>query len=168
MAPVRPDQASSVTIEFLRELYPLLRSTCDVVIVDTPPGFTPEVIASIDGSTHACMVGTLDALSLKNMKLGLETLDLMGYARERVRIVLNRADANVGVTVDDVTAVIGRRPDVMIPSHREVARSVNEGMPLVASRPRSDAARGFVALAAAYLPAASEREGRRLLRRRKR
>ncbi len=51
----------------------------DVVIVDTPPGFTPEVIASIDMSTHVCMVGMLDTLSLKNTKLGLETLDLMGY-----------------------------------------------------------------------------------------
>jgi pilus assembly protein CpaE len=167
MAPVRPDQASSVTIEFLRELYPLLRSTCDVVIVDTPPGFTPEVIASIDSSTHVCMVGMLDALSLKNTKLGLETLDLMGYARDRIRLVLNRADTNVGVTVDDVVAVIGRRPDVMVPSHRDVARSVNAGTPIAASKPRSDAGRAFAALAASYLPPSGERNGRRLLRRRK-
>jgi len=53
----------------------------DVVIIDTPPGFTPEVIASIDMSTSICMVGMLDTLSLKNTKLGLETLDLMGTAR---------------------------------------------------------------------------------------
>jgi pilus assembly protein CpaE len=112
------------------------------------------------------MVGMLDALSLKNTKLGLETLELMGYGRERIRVVLNRADANVGVTVEDVTAVIGRRPDVMVPSHRDVARSVNEGSPIVSSRPRSEAARAFTALAASYLPQAPEHRGRRLLRRR--
>ena len=31
------------------------------------------------------MVGMLDSLSLKNTKLGLETLELMGYDRERIR-----------------------------------------------------------------------------------
>ena len=64
MAPVRPDQASAVTIEFLRELYALLRATNDFVVVDTPPGFSPEVIASIDSSTHVFLVGMLDSLSL--------------------------------------------------------------------------------------------------------
>ena len=39
------------------------------------------------------MVGMLDAPSLKNTKLGLETLELMGYPRERTQVLLNRADA---------------------------------------------------------------------------
>ena len=54
------------------------------MIVDTPPGFTPEVIASIDLSTDVCVVGTLDTLSLKNTRLGLETLTLMGYPEANV------------------------------------------------------------------------------------
>jgi pilus assembly protein CpaE len=166
MAPTRPDQASAITIDFLRELYPLLRSAYDFVIVDTPPGFSPEVIASIDSSTHICLVGMLDSLSLKNTKLGLEALDLMGYGRDRIRLVLNRADTKVGVTQDDVVAVVGRRPDVLVPSHRDVARSVNEGVPIVSSRPRSDAGRAFQALATAYLgPVGGAKAGRRRGRR---
>ena len=66
MAPTRPDHASAITIEFLREVYASLRSSYDYVVVDTPPGFTPEVIASIDSSSQICMVGMLDSLSLKN------------------------------------------------------------------------------------------------------
>ena len=167
VAPVRPDQASAVTIEFLRELYPLLRASHDFVVVDTPPGFSPEVIASIDSSTDVCMVGMLDSLSLKNMKLGLETLELMGYERRRVRVVLNRADTNVGVTPDDVEAIVGCPPDVAIPSHRDVVRSINEGLPIVLSRPRSDVAKSFRALASAYLGESGQRNGGRFKRRRK-
>jgi pilus assembly protein CpaE len=167
VAPVRPDQASAVTIEFLRELYPLLRAGHDFVVVDTPPGFSPEVIASIDASTDVCLVGMLDSLSLKNTKLGLETLELMGYERRRIRMVLNRADTNVGVTLDDVTAIVGSAPDVAIPSHREVVRSINEGAPIVLSRPRSEVAKAYRTLAAAYLGQSPERSGRRLRRRRK-
>ena len=166
MAPVRPDQAGAVTIEFLRDVYALLRATNDFVVVDTPPGFMPEVIASIDSSTNVVLVGMLDSLSLKNSKLGLETLSLMGYERDRIRVVLNRADTNVGVTAEDVEAVLGRAPDVLVPSHRDIVRSVNEGMPVVLSRPRSDAAKAFTSLAAMYLSRPAERKrGMRLLRR---
>ncbi len=166
MAPVRPDQAGAVTIDFLRDVYALLRATNDVVVVDTPPGFTPEVIASIDSSTHIVLVGMLDSLSLKNSKLGLETLSLMGYEPDRIRLVLNRADTSVGVTPEDVTAVLGRAPDVLVPSHRDVVRSVNEGAPVVLSRPRSEAARAFIALAGMYISRPPERKrGLRLLRR---
>ena len=84
-----------------------------------------------------------DELSLKNTKLGLETLDLMGYDRDQVCLVLNRADSRVGIEREDVTSVIGRVPDVMVPSDREIARSVNEGTPIVLAQERSEAARAF-------------------------
>jgi pilus assembly protein CpaE len=150
IAPTRPDQASAVSIEFLRDIYASLRTMCDAVIVDTPPGFTPEVIATIDASSDVCMVGMLDSLSLKNTKLGLETLDLMGYDTDRVSLVLNRADSRVGITPDDVSTIVGRGPDVSIPSDREIPRSINEGTPIVASRPASGAAKAFRSLADRY------------------
>lgn len=150
IAPTRPDQASAVSIEFLREIYASLRTMCDGVIVDTPPGFTPEVIATIDVSSDICMVGMLDSLSLKNTKLGIETLDLMGYETDHVSLVLNRADSRVGITPDDVSTIVGRAPDVSIPSDREIPRSINEGTPIVAARQQSGAAKAFRALADRY------------------
>ena len=166
VAPTRPDHAGAITTEFLREVYAALRASHDYVIVDTPPGFTPEVIASIDSSSHVCVVGMLDSLSLKNTKLGLETLELMGYDRERTRLVLNRADSRVGISRDDVVAIVGRTPDVFIPSDRDIPRSVNEGKPIALAGKRSDAARAFGQLASLY----DVRDGagpRRRFRRRK-
>jgi pilus assembly protein CpaE len=172
MAPTRPDQAGAITVEFLRDVYASLRSANDFVIVDTPPGFTPEVIASIDSSSHVCMVGMLDSLSLKNTKLGLETLELMGYDRGRVNVILNRADSRVGITQDEVVAIIGTSPDIMVPSDRDIPCSVNEGTPVVATRSRSAAAHAFRSLAEMYLvseAAASTNGGKRsgLLRRKR-
>src|SRR4051812_2659409 len=153
IAPTRPDQASAVSIDFLREVYASLRTMCDAVIVDTPPGFTPEVIATIDASSDVCMVAMLDSLSLKNTKLGLETLDLMGYDTERISLVLNRADSRVGITPDHVSTIVGRGPDISVPSDREIPRSVNEGTPIVASRQGSGAAKAFRSLADRYAKA---------------
>jgi pilus assembly protein CpaE len=150
MGPTRPDQAAAISVEFLREVYATLRSANDFVIVDTAPGFTPEVIASIDSSSHIVMVGMLDSLSLKNTKLGLETLELMGYEAERIRLVLNRADTRVGIAQDEVQAIIARKPDILVPSDRDIPVSFSEGVPVVISKSRSEAARAFEALAASY------------------
>ena len=165
LAPSRPDQASAVSIELVRDVFSLLRSRYDFVIVDTPPGFTPEVIAAIDMSTDILMVGMLDSLSLKNTKLGLETLALMGYEQERIRLLLNRARSRVGISESDVVAVLSRQPDVFVPSDREIPRAVNEGVPIVLSAPRSEAAAAFRELAYLYtpMPAGTMPERRRRL-----
>jgi pilus assembly protein CpaE len=171
-APARPDQAASVAPEFIADVFGVLREEFDYVIVDTPPSFTPEVITTIDASSAICMVGMLDALSLKNTRLGMETLDLMGYDPNRVRVVLNRANTSVGITRADVLSILGRNPDILVPSHRDIARSVNEGAPVVISQRRSEAARAFESLAS-LLSSAPEnveaaenpRKGRVLMRR---
>ena len=167
LAPARPDQASAITIELLRDVLVIARGKYDMVIADTPPGFTAEVIATIDASSDLVMVGTLDSLSLKNTKLGLETLSLMDYD-ERRSVVLNRADTRVGISQHDVVAVLGREPDVCIPSDREIPRAVNEGVPITLSRPQSYAASSFHDLAALFTddapvgePGSAEPTGRR-------
>jgi pilus assembly protein CpaE len=147
IAPRRPDQASAVGAELLREVYAIVRSTFDWIVVDTPPGFTAEVITSIDSSTDVVMVGMLDSLSLKNTKLGLETLELMRYDPDHIYLLLNRAHSRVGISQSDVEAVLGRTPDVFIPSDREIPRTVNEGIPIVVARPQSEPAEAFGRLA---------------------
>lgn len=161
LAPRRPDEAGLVTVDFLREVYALLRTTHDVIVVDTPPSFTPEVIAAIDASSDVCMVGMLDAPSLKNTRLGLETLDLMGYPTSDIRFLLNRADSEVGINRDDVQAIVGRPPDVMVPSDRAITRSVNEGTPIALKSRGSEAGQAFRELASLYIEGQPEAPKRR-------
>jgi pilus assembly protein CpaE len=158
IAPRRPDQASAVGAELLREIYAILRANFDWVVVDTPPGFTAEVITSIDNSTEIVMVGMLDSLSLKNTKLGLETLELMKYDPDHVFLLLNRAHSRVGISQSDVEAVLGRTPDVFIPSDREIPRTVNEGIPIVVARPQSEPAEAYGRLAGLLLGESSPGE----------
>lgn len=153
LAPVRPDHAGAVKPEFVSEVLAQLRSLSDVVVVDTPAGFPPEVITAVDNSTNVCVVGTLDAFSLKDTKLGLETLDRMGYDQDAIRVLLNRADTSVGIGRDDVKAILDREPDVLVPSQRDIPRTVTEGTPIVTAQPKSTAACAFRNLAALYTTA---------------
>jgi pilus assembly protein CpaE len=151
LAPLRPDQAAAISTALLREVFEILRSRYDFVIVDTPPAFTPEVIAAVDSSSHLCMVGMLDALSLKDTKIGLETLGEMGYDARAITLVLNRADSSVGITQLDVEQLLGRAPDVLVGSDRAIPRALTNGQPITVAEPKSKAARSYAALAARYL-----------------
>lgn len=151
-APARPDHAASVTAGIIADVYTLLRAEYEFVIVDTPPSFTPEVITTIDVASWVCMVGMLDALSVKNTRLGLETLNLMNFPEDHVRVALNRANTNLGLSQKDAITLLGRVPDVLIPSDREVTQSVNEGVPVVLSSKNSDASRALNALADLFAP----------------
>jgi pilus assembly protein CpaE len=159
LAPLRPDQAAAIGIPFLREVFDILRARYDVVVVDTPPAFTPEVIAAVDSSSALCVVGMLDALSLKDTKIGLETLEQMGYRPGDLTLVLNRADTNVGISPSDVEQLLGRRPDVLVPSDRAIPRAITDGRPIVEAQPRSNAAKAFTSLATRYLTASSNGDG---------
>jgi pilus assembly protein CpaE len=146
LAPARPDQAEVVTPEKLTEVLDIARGEYDVVVVDTPPAFTSTTITAIDHAQHAIMVGTLDLPGLKNMKVGLETLALMGIDRDRVVTVLNRSDSKVGLLSHDVKTILDANPDLSIPSDRAVPRSLNAARAIVASEPKSAPAKSLRAI----------------------
>ena len=66
------------------------------------------------------MIGMLDAPSLKNTKLGLETLEMMGHSGSKMKFVLNRADGGAGITRRDVEQILGVTPDIFVPEDREI------------------------------------------------
>jgi pilus assembly protein CpaE len=156
LAPVRPDQAAMITVPFLAEVQRLLGEMFEFVVIDTPPSFAPEVISAVDTSDEVVVVAMRDTLSLKNTKLGLETLERMEYDRKRVKILLNRANTNVGIEREDVLAILGRDVDVLVPSHRDITRSINQGEPIAQQR-GSDAAKAFASLADMYIEQARVR-----------
>jgi pilus assembly protein CpaE len=159
LAPTRPDQAAVVTTAFLRDLFTVLRRSYDFVIVDTAPAFSPEVITAIDASSHLCLVGMLDALSLKDTKIGLETLKQMGYSPDDVTLVLNRADTSVGISMSEVYELLQKAPDVLVPSDRAIPRALTSGEAIYDADPKSGAARAYATLAQHYLRLAGSEAG---------
>lgn len=145
LAPLRPEEAGWLSEDLLYRVFTLLRQTHDYVIVDTCPGFPSEVVMAIEASSRVFMVGSLDIASLKDSHIGLKTLDSLGYDRNNVCVVLNKADQSLGITIPEAVTVLGAKPDVIIPFDRQVIRSYNSGEPIVlqSGRRASDAAKAF-------------------------
>jgi pilus assembly protein CpaE len=135
VAPVEPGTAEAVPASLVSELLQVLRSMFDFVVVDTPPAFTDHVLAALDVSDQVLLLATLDIPALKNLKLTLETLELLNYPQERWRVVLNRADSKVGLSLSEVEKTLHVPISVQVPSSRAVPASINRGVPLVLDDP---------------------------------
>jgi pilus assembly protein CpaE len=136
VAPVEPGTASSIPAELITRILLILRDTFDYVVVDTPPAFDDQVLAAFDQSDIIVNLATLDIPAIKNLKLTLETLDLLNFPRERWQILLNRADSKVGLSVSEVEKSLGATIAVQIPSSRDVPAATNRGVPIVLDSPR--------------------------------
>ena len=135
LAPVTPGDAEKIPPSLVAELLRVLRGIFDYVVVDTPAQFSEHVLTAMDASAHHVLLTTPDVPALKNLRITLDMLDLLSYPREIRSVVLNRADAKVGLSLDDVQRVV-RWPIVAhIPSSREVPISINKGTPIALASP---------------------------------
>jgi pilus assembly protein CpaE len=129
-APVEPSMADSITPAAVQHILRILRQEYRYTIIDGPALFTDQMLAALDETTQCVLVTSLDVPSIKNLKLSLQTLSRLGFGRERIRLVLNRADTNVGLRLHEVEKALGTNVDVAVPSSREVPLSINQGTPL--------------------------------------
>jgi pilus assembly protein CpaE len=146
-APVAPGTAENVPATLVVELLETLRGIFDYVVIDTPPTFSDHVLSAFDASDMLLLIATLDIPALKNLKLTLETLDLLNHPRERWRLVLNRADSKVGLDMEEVERTLRVPLSLRIPSSRDVPESINQGRPLILQAPNhpvSQAIRQFI------------------------
>ena len=136
VAPIDPGSASTIPAELVGRILNLLRDHFDYVVIDTPPAFDDQVLAAFDISDVVALIATLDIPALKNLKLTLETLDLLNYPRDRWKVVLNRADSKVGLVASEVEKTLKTTIASQIPSSREVPAAINRGVPIVLDQPK--------------------------------
>lgn len=136
VAPVEPGTAESIPASLVSTILTILKQRFDFVVVDTPPAFDDQVLAAFDQSDVVALLATLDIPALKNLKLTLETLELLNYPRERWKVVLNRADSKVGLSISEVEKTLRAPIAVQVPSSRDVPAAVNRGVPIVLDDPK--------------------------------
>lgn len=135
--PTDPAAAETIDDAVVHRVLHQLRCIAPLLVVDTSSAFSDATLAVLERADVIVLVVSLDVLSLRSLTVALHTLDRLGIERARLRVVVSRADAKVGLTTDDVTRTAGSRVDVQLPSSRDVARSVNTAAPLALRSPRS-------------------------------
>jgi pilus assembly protein CpaE len=150
-APVEPAAGERITAEQMIGIVRMLRSMFDFVVVDMPPHFDDVVLALLEEADEVLLIASLDIPSIKNLKVGIQTLDLLAVAGSKLHLVMNRANARVHLDIADVERALGVSAEFRIPSDIAIPQAVNRGVPVVLDKPRSPAALALRALADRYL-----------------
>jgi pilus assembly protein CpaE len=152
-APVRPEDAELVTESKLSRLLEVARESYDVIVVDTSPFFHGPMLATLDRTDELLLVCGLDVPTLKNVRLALQTLELLAFPQNRIRIVLNRANSKVGMKRSEVEGALSVRVRFEVPSDRAVPIAVNRGNPAVLAEAGADFSKAIREMAKGLQPA---------------
>ncbi|HEX7949607.1 MAG TPA: response regulator [Candidatus Limnocylindrales bacterium] len=150
LAPPKPEQAELIGPSSVRKVIDRLKRDYDIVVVDCPATFNEPTIAVLDQSDTVLTLLTLEITSVKNMRLFLEVAEQLGYAKEKIRLVLNRADSTLGIRVADVEHSIGRKIDhTVVSDGRSVVYALNRGVPFFLSNREAQVSQDILRLAQA-------------------
>ena len=153
LAPPSPEGADLVTPGYMRLIVDHLRMSHDYVIIDLPSGLSDLSLAVMDAADTILVLTALEITTIKNVRLFLEVAEQLDYARSKIRLVINRADAAQGIRIADVEASVRRPIDGTIVSDGRLSvLAVNRGVPFVVSHPDSVLSRDVTNLARTLVP----------------
>ena len=101
-APSHPDVRERITPLLISKILRTLRTMYDYVVVDTAPAFDEQTLTALDETDECIIVATLDVPTLKNVKVALDTLEMLNIGGGHRYLLLNRADDAVGIGPEKV------------------------------------------------------------------
>jgi pilus assembly protein CpaE len=163
-APLRPEDAELVTEAKLGRLLEVARESYDCIVVDTSPFFHGPMLATLDRTDELLLLTSLDVPTIKNVRLSLQTLELLSFPPDRIKVVLNRANSKVGMQRKEVESALEMGVRFEVPSDRAVPLAVNRGNPAVLADGKSEFSRAVKELAKSLVTAqAAAKERKKFL-----
>jgi pilus assembly protein CpaE len=157
--PIRPEYAEIVTARHVEGILKTLKENFAFVIVDTRQIFDDITLTALDQSDQIFTIASLDVLTIKNIKLGLEVMSSLHYESSKIKMLLNRSNTETGVTPQDLENSLKFPISCMIPSDGKVVlTAVNKGVPFVIDEPKTPIAEAIFKLAREITGIAEEKK----------
>jgi pilus assembly protein CpaE len=144
LAPPSPETAELVTKEHVATIIDVLRGMYDYVVVDVDKRLDDLNLGIFDTAEHLYVVLTADLSCLKNVRLVLETLGHIGYEGDRIKLILNRANAFTGINAKTAEGALKRPIDLQVLNeYRGAISALNSGAPVMLTKADSPLGRSF-------------------------
>ena len=151
-APEEPAEADGIEGTDVARIIEAARTRFDAVVVDTPASLSEAVLGALEYTDQIYTMATLDLPSVRNLGVLLKTLEALKIPTDRVDLVLNKVEPNVGIDISEVSKYFPQGFSIIVPYGREANRALNMGMPVTAYAPRCEISKVLTAGLAATLP----------------
>ena len=139
-APNRPEADFRVTLEHLQRIVELMRPSFDHILVDLGSRLDPRSLWMLEQSDAHVFVLFPEIAALRSMSLLMAFLADTATLQAKTHLVVNHVFPKELLKTRDVENLLRAKPAAEIPyTEVEMIRSVNEGVPLVISRPAAPA-----------------------------
>lgn len=143
------DAMEPLTAETATRVLEVLRQEFDSVVVDVDHHFADQTIAALDIADRILLVSQLDVSALRSAQRTLGIFTRLGYAREKVAVVVNRRTDRDRIALADAEQVLGRAIDASVPNdYASCADAITFGRFVQEHAPMSPMVDGVATMAA--------------------
>ncbi len=132
-APSDPRHAEQIRPDDVVRIAKAMAECCDYVVIDTPPQLNDISLSVMEVSDEVVLVTSADIANVKNVKIALEVLGLIGISEHKAHLVMNRAGSKAKLDLPAVERTLRTR--VVVP-RAQLGRRPRVGQP---GRPRRPA-----------------------------
>ena len=136
-APTFPSEADTLRPETLGAALHLVKRQYQYIVADLPHDFSEVALQALDAADIILMVASPDMASVRAVNAALDTYDKLGYAKEKIRLVLSAIFPHSVLTKEKIETALRMPAIATIPYVQNLfVDSINLGQPLVLGRPK--------------------------------
>lgn len=144
LAPPPADLTNPLSLPQVQHILVMLKRMFSWVVVDLGLPLDETAFAFLDVADKIVMTVLPEMVGLRNTRLMLDHILEEGYPEDKVSLILNRTGLKGGVDVQNIEERLNVPVRFTVPDDQSlVTHSVNRGVPLTVSHPRSAVARSI-------------------------
>ncbi|MFQ6016207.1 MAG: P-loop NTPase [Anaerolineae bacterium] len=147
LPPQHAASAEAISVEFLQKIVWHLKNMADYLIIDTPVSYDAKTLALMDAADQILVITMPEISVMANTETFLQLaadLEILN----RVAIVINRSDSNVGIMQEQIRHKFGKLVAGNINSDGHlVVKAANRGEPFIVTNPNAKVSRDIFRLA---------------------
>ena len=146
--PKNPAESENISSSQINQILRHLRSMFSYVIVDTPHAFDSRTLEAFELSDHIIVVVVPNVSSIRAAKKALGVFKDLGYVRDKVRVIVNRAGKKDPIKVNEIEKTLHYPVSWVVPNNYPVViEAINSGIPLLNHKGSSNVAKSILGLA---------------------
>jgi pilus assembly protein CpaE len=130
LSPPRPELAESFTADIVTTIIKDLKKQCNAIVIDTAGPLSEINLALLDLADYLLVVTTPELPAVKNIKLFLEVAEQLEFAPNRLKVVINRAEAPGSVRIDRIQEVLKISESYRVPYDPKMHVYLAKGSPI--------------------------------------
>jgi pilus assembly protein CpaE len=159
-SPDSPEQSVLVTANIVDQILSLAREHFDFVLLDVGRILEAVTVHALDDAESVYLVLQATLPALHDTRRLITVLNGLGYGREKISVVINRAEKNSEIGAAEIAKALGYEVSVSVPnSFSSVLYSINHGIPIIRSAPKDPVTKALQDWAAVLAPAEGKRAG---------